>query len=552
MEPKNKQKFLPKLLALCLAAVLAMAMQLTAFAAGLTSGQKGSFTVTGLEEGVTVSAYPIITVNIDDESGQPENPMYTWNAAVAGWMKTNGYGDYVGEDNAVKDSFNTTQGNPEENEAKAAQISKFLEALTAAVKKGAPDGIALAPAKTANANAGGTAEFTEMAMGEYLLTAQGAGSVKIYQPTTVTLVPEYDKASGGWTLPEGSAGMKQQEPSISKEVKEPADKTVAVGDTVTYLLKPVVPSYPENATAVHFEIGDTMGAGLTYDKGSVKVYSDEGLQTEVPAQDNYTVTDSGDTLKGRTFRVAFTESFIKANGGNKIYVTYTAKVNEQAFAEDALGNTAYIGFNNDPYSGESYKEVPDEEEVFTYGIALTKVNDEGTALQGAEFELAKQSAPDTPLKFTGTNGVYTYAPGTEEPADLAVGTDGTLKLQGLDADTYILTETKAPEGYVLPNGSITIVIQDTPADGTIDEAADGNVKVDGSYELYPNTGKNVTITGNVISFQVENTSAEDAGFDLPKTGGIGTMLFTVGGILLMGGAVFLVVLISRKTRQDRG
>ena len=85
---------------------------------------------------------------------------------------------------------------------------------------------------------------------------------------------------------------------------------------------------------------------------------------------------------------------------------------------------------------------------------------------------------ESPLKFNGGNGTYTYDP-KGAISEVEVGTDGVLKLQGLDVGTYILEEVKAPDGYVLPTGKITIVIEDGQPDGIID-GGDGAVTSDGT------------------------------------------------------------------------
>ena len=91
MKMKKSSSVISKILALCLAMVLSLAMGITAMAApegGLTGSETADVTVDGLdtENEVTVEAYQIITVNIDLESGQPKNPMYTWNSEVVKWL----------------------------------------------------------------------------------------------------------------------------------------------------------------------------------------------------------------------------------------------------------------------------------------------------------------------------------------------------------------------------------------------------------------------------------------------------------------------------------
>ena len=266
-----------------------------------------------------------------------------------------------------------------------------------------------------------------------------------------------------------------------------------------------------------------------------------------PGNDTYTVTSNPGSY---TFQLVFAKDYILNNGGKTIYVAYSATVNENAFVTDALGNDAFLGYNNDLYDDSSFK--PDqgktEEDVYTYGIKIIKENEAGTEkLSGAEFELYENDTTGNPLKFAGANGVYTFDKNNGNTT-LTVAADGSLQIQGLDEGIYVLKETKAPDRYVLPNGEITIQITDDKktdggegADGTIDAV---NVIQSGSASY-----DDAAVNKNVISFNVQNTSSDDAGFQLPTTGGMGTMIFTIAGILLMGGAVALIVVAARKKRE---
>ena len=399
-------------------------MSITSFAA-ITPDQTANIVVNDLDEGTTVTAYKVIDVNVND-NGQPEEPMYTWDPAVAEWLKTAGYDAYVDANGDVTETF--TEGTAE-------AFKSFWHDLAAAIKDRT---VTLATtALTAGPVAAGqtSATITGATMGQYLLTANGG--VKIYQPTTVEANP------------------------------------------------------------------------APY-----------------------------------TFKLVFADKFIADNAGKKIYVTYTATVNENAFGTDALGNDAFLGYNNDPYDDSSFDEDggKTEEDVYSYGVTLKKVDKNAKGLPGAEFTL---SLADETLKFNGSNGVYTYdSKGNGTVTNLVVAADGTLSIKGLDEGTYTLKETHAPNGYVLPNGEITIEIADAEPDGIIDGQGSTIVTANGSAELYGD----VSINGNIVSFNVQNTSSEDAGFQLPTTGGMGTMIFTIAGILIMAGAITMVVVISRKKR----
>ena len=525
----KKRSKIAKVLALCLAMVMMLSMSITSFAA-INPNQTANIVVNDLDEGTTVTAYKVIDVNVN-ANGQPEEPMYTWDSAVAAWLRTQtaaSYDAYVDANGNVTETF---------KEGTAEAFKSFWHDLAAAIKGGSVT-LATDPLTSASVAAGeASATITGATMGQYLLTANGG--VKIYQPTTVEVVPEY---TTDWNLDaEFTAPMKGEAPSIEKDAETvEEDKTVAIGDVVDYTLTVTVPSYPEDATAARLEVADTLSAGLTYNDNLTVL--DEQQSPVAEGENTYTVaTDPGDY----TFKLVFAEEFIFANAGKTIYVTYTATVNENAFGEeDALGNKAFLGYNNDPYDDNSFKPNggETEEDVYSYGVTLKKVDKGGKELSGAEFTL---STADGTLKFNGQDGVYTYNSQNTGAVDkLTVAANGTLSIKGLDEGTYTLKETKAPDGYVLPNGEITIVITDAEPDGTIDDQGKDIVTANGSAEL----NGTVSIDKNIVSFNVQNTSSEDAGFQLPTTGGMGTMIFTIAGILIMAGAITMVVVISRKKR----
>lgn len=573
MKKKHRNPFISRLLAMCLAAVMMLSMGITASATPITSDTTGRFEVKGFDtdQAPTVTAYQIITVNINNAAGQPEYPMYTWAGPVATWLTGNNYGSYVDSKlgtNAVANAFAN-------NTVSAAAMTKFLEKLAAAIKANANSSFSGLKSFTGTVN-NGTASFSNMPLGEYLIIA--SGGVKIYKPTTVKLVPEYDSGSNTWNVGTAVVGdgkaesnVKGTAPQIDKTVLkngsgDTADRTTAIGDTVTFKLEAVVPDYPEGATYKTFIISDTVGRGLAYQKETVKVYRDTNCTIEITSN-FYTKTEDAPVPAPsgtmRTFKIEFNEDFFKQQSvPEKVYVTYNAKVTSDAFKDNTNGvldNYAYLGYSNNPYDSDSYTERNDKETVYTYAIDLTKVKTDGEAIisDTATFEL--KSSGDRTLYFKkGNDGVYTYDPSTQDATkDLTTSSTGTLKIQGLDAGTYTLTETKAPKGYVLPNGSITIKITDADAenggpDGMIDKDPNGNVAASDGAEIYNEKGPEddrPKITGTTISFKVVNKTAAEGLFELPVTGGAGTVIFTMAGILLMGGAVALLVVVLRRKRS---
>ena len=575
---KRVKQVLTRFATMFLALFCVIGMGTPVFADDFTSNTKGFFTVKGFEESgnLSVKAYQIITVNVNDTAFQPEFPMYKWaNESLQTWVTqydtTNGT-DYIDDNGMVTENFKNISA---ENQ------TKFLEELASAIKDNTISDVT----STDGTFKSGTAEFTDMAMGEYLITANGG--IKIYSPTTVKLVPVYDGVNNVWELGDPEIGVspkyeiKSQEPSITKTVTSDGhtDQTVSIGDTVTYTLTVVIPDYPTGTSAGNptdtsggkevplMKVTDTLGTHLKYDDEKIAVSvtimgPDDTVSTDDTSVDSnyYTSTLSEDT---KELEIVFTNEFVLKKGGKKINISYSAEVLESASNGDGLKNLAELIYSDDPYTYVE-KIIPASKNVYTYKTVISKYNSEGKSLPGAQFNLTKtvNNAPETmyfKAATTETTNTYTYN-STKTSADtdyvntLTVGNDGNLTIIGLDEGTYTLTEIKAPNGYATPKGTITFTIANDETESGKNVAKLGSETTVSTKSsdmlLYVDDriqdDKGFSTNGDTLTIKVLNLTKDEADFTLPSTGGMGTLIFTVGGLFVMAGAVVLAVVMYKK------
>lgn len=553
--------------ALCLALALAFCLGLPVWAEepetyGITSGQKGKIILKWVEgdteeKSVTATAYRVIWVDYDYEGDVPKSPEFYWVEKVADWVKTSSHSDYINQaDNSVPEKFKG-------GSVTAEDMKKFAGDMAQAIREGV-EITGLTSILATNTDTG-SITFSGLDMGAYLILLEGG--TKIYEPVFVSIVPTWDEKKNTWNLNdlEMYVTAKSQALTLRKTVFDnqgqplgPQDyenggsacAQVKIGDIVTYMLVADVPAYPADAVNTGYQISDNLPEGMTLNKGSVKVY---GLDENTPDNAEGAEIDTRDILitegakrpvtdtPSVTFNLNFKYDEIKDY--TKIRVVYTAKANEnlKTIGQDNNGagnvNTAYLDYNNNPYGdGSTWKTQTDIATVYSYGIMVQKVDksDGRTLLPGAEFTLKSESSA---IHFVGSNGVYrvaTAAESGESSAILAVGTIGDkmgkLVISGLDVGTYELTETKAPAGYIKLSAPVIITITDGNPNGLVD---DGSASADG--------------TDGYVELTVENGK----GFTLPSTGGMGTMLFTAIGTVLMGGGLVLLLLyLRRRNRQE--
>lgn len=391
--------------------------------------------------------------------------------------------------------------------------------------------------KTATVSAGATngnytATFTGLDYGYYVVAVPGATLANTSgQYATLVSVDSTNV----------NANIKGSLPTVDKKVQvngNGADTADAkIGDTLTFTLTSTIPDMSAYDTYA-FNFKDTLSKGLTY--GDITSVTVEGVDAPLVKDTDYTVTTTPAAAGNTLLTVGMTDFKNKqqTNAGKKITVTYTATLNENAVVGGAGNvNSATIQYSNDPSSTGTGESEPDKVRVFTYGFTVDKYtgdnyNDAATRLAGAEFTLTAKGDTSA-IKFVQVNAgsatedaVYRVAKAGETAGTTTTITtpaNGKVVFQGLKNGEYTLTETKAPAGYNKLASAIGVKVNGSN-DGTDTTNATVNITYnnDNNDTTYDQTASNGVIP-------VQNKS----GAILPGTGGMGTIAFTVIGVLVI-------------------
>lgn len=553
--------------AMLLAVVLSLCLAVTAFAAD-TEQKTGSLTVTG--SGLYIP---------DEGAGKGKNVtairMFTARATEAATLNPNTFDSYVLENkwesffkqdeifNAMKTAGATTVSTANDldsaalSDAAVAYINTLLSETTTtkgttlvefahkaqnwarknSTTLSADPSLVTVKAATQDSDEDktkGTATFTDLTAGYYLVFPEGGSTGKGNRGTDAILVnvPRDGKNT--------AAEIKSTFPTVDKQVSNDKtnyqDNTTAqVGDTVTFKLTAKVPDMADY-TAYKFVFHDTLSNGLEFVANSVEVSI---ASNKITAGDNtYSATYVDGTKK---LTVAFTDLKNVVKSGtdkvatdDEIVVTYKAKITKDAVTTNPATNKAHLEYSNDPSGTGTGTSNPDESKVYTYDINIFKYyKGEGnteTGLANATFKLtSSEESTSTAIELVKEDGaglVY-HVKGDNETGAVSVvttGADGKITIKGLKAGTYYLHETIAPTGYNKLKKPIKIEITVTDNNYTTP-----SYKVDGKANA-----------DNTI--KVENVK----GVMLPETGSIGTIGLTALGVAV----VLLGVFAPRKKKKE--
>ena len=468
---------------------------------GSQTDTKGTITVSNVSEGHTYKLYKILNLeSYSYESGKAEEGNYAYTLTGDKWdnfVKTNsGEGKFF----TITDNKYVTF-----NEGEAATLAK--EAIKFAENKNLE--ISITPTKEENGNL----VFSNLDLGYYLVDSSVGALCNLTTTNPTVTIQEKN-------------GM----PTVVKQVKEDStdvfgsNNTADIGQTVEFQT-----TITAQAGAHNYVLHDKMNKGLTFDSDSVAVVlkkNSEAQATTLASTKDYVLktTELGETDSICTFHIEFTEEFCNSlNADDQIIVSYSATLNENA----VIGVS---GNKNDTWLkyGDGTDTAHSSTSTYTFKLPVFKYT--GTEKKGlgkAKFTLKNANGSDSIqlVKVSDatedTELTYRVAKTGEENTvtEITTPSSGKFIIQGLDADTYLLTEKEQPKGYNKLASPITVIIE-----------TDGKVKIDTSY---------------VSVVEVENKT----GTILPSTGGMGTtIIYMVGAILVIGSGI---VLLSKKKSKEK-
>lgn len=556
------KKIMKKCLGLLLALAMLLAMAVPAAAAPATTYNK-EITFTGVAKGDTVKAYQLMKYDAN-------------------------YNEYIFHEGFKAFAANFYDSKTQSLEEHLAESTKeHLTALMinyAIMTDSAHGGVSFPPNPVvATADANNEVKMT-LEPGYYLLlVSTTAQNNRTYMPVTVFVQVKNGNvkvyAAGSELADDLTAVFKYEDgPAINVRVSDDSKATTQwketaggrVGETMDFYMEVSIPAYESEDVAISSLIAKCQLAGLNYVADSMKA-------TTLPKADSDAVEGA---IKGTTvgadgnLTVELDYSKIRnaATGRGLIYLHFQATVAPDAVAESEASATAKLEYVFSMEADKTKTTADSTAAVYNYDFTLFKKsnelidpNDAGSShqpLAGAGFTLYADEEMNTPVSMVKVDATATtdahYRPATA--AEITAGTGivtemdanmgndkNTLSIRGLDVGSYYVKETKTPSGYYAPKGGfkLDLTAERDASDSLVKKLASGGFTETKEADRALIRKKSLNAEKNRFEADLLNSSTPV----LPTTGGVGTVMFTVIGLLCMGAALWFF-LFARRRRED--
>ena len=568
------KKTFKRLGAVLLAAFMLLSTTICALAddntqTGTPTTSKITLNVSNVADGDTVSAYKLVSYN---GSGNG----YEFNTSFEQYINTQATDGKTAEQYLAS--------------LDATGVNKLLEGYATACKTGDTYSLPTVSAE-AKATSSNTASL-ELQAGYYLLLTTTTGkNSHIYTPLSAFVKVDGDDLAvyAGYAkteLPnqEGAYTVSAKYangPTIDKKTNatKGAGKTqewketaaAGVGETVRFYVKVNIPKY-NDGTTLNLTVNDTL-TNLEYQPNSVRVYSEEPQlsNTGVTTSDEKIITgaiknttignyqsDNGTGTQKLTFELDYAAIMKNATAEKSVYVYYEAIVKPEAVKNGTHEgtNVASLTYSNASTPGSAHETDKVTTKVFDYYLKLNKVkNNTEDALKGAKFSVYTDETGGDAIPFvkeTDTNGTEYYRPAAkDETTNIVTVLEANFQIRGLDANTHYLEEVETPKGYTKPEGRFRIVMTSNFENGKHTGKLDSD-KTKSYMEALNSADKNLVYAGSgadaTLMHQFSATIKNFSTPDLPTTGGTGTVLLSIGGVVLMAAGAYL--LFFRKKKEN--